>query len=418
MKYRAYGMTDVGKVRSNNEDRLLVREGDGASVGLFVVADGVGGAQHGEVASQTVVDELERLFEEDRERFAEYTTERDQELREPLAALLVELLQQAAKAVFEKAKTEQRLGGMATTATALLLAESGVFIGHVGDTRAYLIRDGVVYQLTQDHTWAAEIAQETGLAKEQNLLQPYGHVLTRSVGTSPRVIVDCLYVRAYPGDRFLLCSDGLHTSLSDADIQRLSAEVSKPQPFVDRLVGQANEQGGDDNITAIVVELVDERTKRVVGVALDEQIGLLRNLFLFEYLNDQQILRVMRIVHEVHKEAGDVIIEEGTEGQEVHILIQGWVDVSVGGETINTVGVGGHFGELALIDRQKRSATVTAREDVVLLTIDQQDFFNLVQTEHGIASKLLWAFLKNVGGRVRELSGEVAELQRQLTDKP
>jgi CRP-like cAMP-binding protein len=122
----------------------------------------------------------------------------------------------------------------------------------------------------------------------------------------------------------------------------------------------------------------------------------------------------MRIVYEVRKSAGEVIIEEGTEGREIHIVVQGWVDVSVKGEPLTTIGVGGHFGELALIDDQKRSATVTAREDVVLLTIHRKDFFNLVQTEHSIASKLLWCFLKNVAGRLRELSDEVAELHQKL----
>lgn len=413
MMYRAFGATEAGRVRDVNEDNQLVvvpREG---SVGLFVIADGAGGAAHGDVASRLFIDELRRLFEAERERFATYSLTEDHRLRQPLVELLVGLMNKAGNAVFELSQHRRAMSGMCTTATVLVLANGGAFLGHVGDGRAYLVREGVTYRLTEDHTWANELAQQCDLSPGQIPSAPYGHVVTRSFGFAPQMDVDTLFFPIRVADRFVLCTDGIHRYVRGREIEALSPTLPDPKSLVANLLERSNERGGEDNITAVVVDAVaPDVTSPAATVGFHEQVGLLRNLFLFEFLNDQEIMRVMRIVFEQQRKAGERLIEEGTIGQEIFIVVQGSVEVSVKGEPLTTIGVGGHFGELALIDHQARSATVTAKEDVVLLTIDHQDFYGLVRSEHGLASKLLWSFLKNVAGRVRELSEEVAELSR------
>ncbi|MBW2525854.1 MAG: protein phosphatase 2C domain-containing protein [Deltaproteobacteria bacterium] len=413
MMYRAFGATDEGRVRDVNEDNLLVVTPPDEALGLFVVADGAGGAAHGDVASRLFVDELRRYFDAERDRFAAYELADDQALRKPLVELLVSLMNRAGNAVFELSQHRRAMSGMCTTATVLVLCNGGAFLGHVGDGRAYLIREGVTYRLTEDHTWANELAQQCDLSPGQIPSAPYGHVVTRTFGFAPKIDVDTLFFPLRPADRIVLCTDGLHRYVRGKEIEALSPTLPAAQGLADSLVQRSLERGGEDNVSVVVVDALQDDGVAAPGpVGFHQQVGLLRNLFLFEFLNDQEVMRVMRIVYQQQRAAGEHIIEEGTEGREIFVVVQGSVEVSVKGEPLTTIGVGGHFGELALIDHQVRSATVTAKEDVTLLTIDHQDFYGLVRSEHSLASKLLWSFLKNVAGRVRELSDEVAQLSR------
>jgi len=418
MMFRAFGATDQGRVRDVNEDNLLVVTPPDGSVGLFVVADGAGGAAHGDVASRLYVDELRRFFDAERDRFAEYDLRKDQELRKPLVELLVTLMNRAGNAVFELSQNRRAMSGMCTTATVLVLCNGAAFLGHVGDARAYLIREGVTYRVTEDHTWANELAQQCDLSPGQITSAPYGHVVTRTFGFAPQMDVDTLFFPVRPADRFVLCTDGLYRYVRGREIEAVSPTCPDAQALAGNLINRANERGGEDNVTVVVAETVAaDGADAPLAVGFHEQVGLLRSLFLFEFLSDQEIMRVMRIVYQQQRSAGDRIIEEGTEGREIFIVVHGSVEVSVQGEHLTSVGVGGHFGELALIDHQARSATVTATEDVVLLTIDHQDFYGLVRSEHSLASKLLWSFLKNVAGRVRDLSDEVGALRSTLAHK-
>lgn len=413
MRYRAFGMTDAGRVREVNEDNVLVVTPKESNVGIFVVADGAGGPQSGDVASRMFVDEARRLFEEHRRSFEAYSLSQDQQLRKSLLELLEQLLNQVGRNVFDLSQHRMERTGMCTTATAIVLANGGAFVGHVGDGRAYLLRGGTAYRLTDDHTWANELARQCDLPPGEIPSAPYGHVLTRTFGFAPQVDVDTLFFPVRRNDRFVLCTDGLHRYVGGREIEGVSPEMPDPKALAEDLVAKANERGGEDNLTVIVVDAgTDDEVAPDDAIGLREQVGLLRNLFLFEFLTDQEILRVMRIAFQQRKAAGETIIEEGSAGQELYIVVSGTVEVSVKGEPLTSIGIGGHFGELALIDDQVRSATVTAKDDVVLLTMEQQEFYRLVSSEHTIASKLLWSFLKNVAGRVRELSEEVAELQR------
>jgi protein phosphatase len=222
--------SDTGKKRRRNEDSSVV------APPLFAVADGMGGAQAGEVASRLAAAALEEPGPE-----GASAPER-----------LTALIQEANRRVYERAASDPATSGMGTTITAALVEGEQVTIGHVGDSRAYVIRDGGLEQLTEDHSLVNELLKSGKLSPQEAEVHPQRSVITRAVGTDPDVDVDTFAVDAGEGDVFLLCSDGLTDMVSDEDILEV---VERHHDDLDRLtkalVSAANRGGGEDNITVI-----------------------------------------------------------------------------------------------------------------------------------------------------------------------
>ena len=409
MGYRAYGLSDPGRVRSTNQDYVHVLPGGEGEPGLYVVCDGVGGAKHGEVASELAAMTVRREFLRLRERFAAHTPERDPELREELSGLVRGIVEAANAEVFERSRSDPRLTGMRTTIDVLVVAGEGAFLGHVGDSRAYLLRRGEVYRLTEDHTWANFMVAAKAMDPKVARSHPYARVLSRSLGGEPHVEVDTAYVPIEPRDRFVLCSDGLHGYVDGRSLLAFSQTSASPEELVRKLIREANARGGEDNISAVTVEAEGAVGPRDT-LALNEEIRLLQHTFLFESLTEQEVLRLMRIMYRMRRPAGTVIVHEGVEGSELFIVVEGEVDVTLRGAHLATIRAGGHFGELALVDEEVRAATVTATTAVTLLSIRRKDFVDLVEIEPRLASKLLWSFLAGLAGSMRALSKSFVSL--------
>lgn len=222
--------SSTGNKRRRNEDSFVV------APPLFAVADGMGGAQAGEVASKLAAAALE-----DTDPGSGGGEER-----------VVALIQEANRRVYERSNTDPAASGMGTTITAALVEGTRVTFGHVGDSRAYLVRDGVIEQLTEDHSLVNELMKSGKLSPEEAETHPQRSVITRALGTDPDVDVDTVVVEAHEGDLFLICSDGLTTMVGDEDILAL---LERHHDDLDRaakaLVGAANRAGGEDNITVI-----------------------------------------------------------------------------------------------------------------------------------------------------------------------
>jgi serine/threonine protein phosphatase PrpC len=229
MNVRVGAATDIGRVREGNEDSFLAREP------LFAVADGMGGHLGGEVASRLALETVERLFEE-------------------RAGALTEQVEEANRAVFERSQQDRGVAGMGTTLTAALVEGERVRLAHVGDSRAYLFREGVLHRLTEDHTLVHRMVQEGEITEAEAERHPHRSVLTRALGVDPGVRVDEGYVRISPGDRLLLCTDGLTGMVPERRIGTVLGDVADPQQAADRLVSEANAAGGVDNITVIVLD--------------------------------------------------------------------------------------------------------------------------------------------------------------------
>jgi protein phosphatase len=234
MKLSAGVFSESGRVRDNNEDAHVVDE----RLALFAIADGMGGHAAGEVASWTAIEALRAAVANGR----------------PINEAIV----QANDAIIERSATDASLTGMGTTLTAVVVAGgSRLLIGHVGDSRAYLLRDGSLQQLTDDHSLVGELVREGRLTAEQAESHPQKAIVTRALGTDNDVEVDVYTLDVEVGDRIILCSDGLTDMVRDRDIERIARTQPDPQRAAELLVDAANSAGGVDNITVLVL-LVEE----------------------------------------------------------------------------------------------------------------------------------------------------------------
>jgi PPM family protein phosphatase len=228
--------TDTGRQRSANEDSVFVR------APLFVIADGMGGARAGEVASKTVVDAFERPLPDG-----------------PPERVLRETIEGANRTIHSLAGKDPNLSGMGTTTTAVIVDEAAeeVAIGHVGDSRAYRLRRGKLERLTRDHSLVEEMRRKGQLTEAQAEDHPQRSIITRSVGPEPEVDVDLQTVPAQSGDIFLVCSDGLTTMLDEEHVARLLNRATSMPNAVRALIDEANRAGGRDNISVIAFKVVD-----------------------------------------------------------------------------------------------------------------------------------------------------------------
>jgi PPM family protein phosphatase len=229
--------SDTGRKRRRNEDNYVV------APPLFAVADGMGGAQAGEVASQLAASALEAGDSD-----AQEATKR-----------IDELIQEANRRIFDRATTDPSASGMGTTMTVALVEGMTVAIGHVGDSRAYLVRGEHMEQLTDDHSLVNELVKSGKLSEEEAQAHPQRSVITRAVGTDPDVDVDGFTIEAEEGDVFLICSDGLSDMVEDEEILELVlANRDDLDKAVKALVAAANRVGGEDNITAVAFRISSE----------------------------------------------------------------------------------------------------------------------------------------------------------------
>lgn len=224
--------TSIGRVREHNEDSLVVKEP------LYAVLDGMGGHAAGEVASEIAASVLAENAPEDQD-----------------AGALGFAVSQANLAVIDAAAHGRGKQGMGTTCTAAMLQGNNLILAQVGDSRAYLVHDSKMQQLTRDHSYVADLVEQGAITKDYARVHPDRSKITRALGTDPHMVADTYEIDVSAGDRILLCSDGLYSMLTDEDIEHILNAQKDPQEAADRLVREANEWGGHDNITVIVIDV-------------------------------------------------------------------------------------------------------------------------------------------------------------------
>lgn len=255
MKARSAARTHVGKRREINEDAYLATD----EWGFYVVADGVGGQNKGEIASEETVNQLHGWIEQSHTQIEALTQSLlggDAEARWDIRRMLESAVKSACYMVYAMAQQDPDKKGMATTCSALLISGGVAYAAHVGDSRVYRVRGGAALQLTEDHTLINHKVRTGQLTLAQAATATGKNVITRAVGSRDYVQVDTADVDVRPGDRFLICSDGLHGELrTDAEVVEL-LEDQDVAACADTAIAVANERGGRDNITVIVVEAV------------------------------------------------------------------------------------------------------------------------------------------------------------------
>jgi serine/threonine protein phosphatase PrpC len=249
---RTATLSDPGRRRRQNEDAYVCEPP------LFAVADGMGGAQAGEIASRLAAAALRDEGPDGPERGEER---------------VISLIQEANRRVYERS-SEPDKSGMGTTMTVALVEDGVVTIGHVGDSRAYLVRDGSLEQLTEDHSLVAELVRSGKLSPEEAEMHPQRSVITRALGTDPDVDVDAFSVEAHEGDLFLICSDGLTSMVADDQILKLIERNHDDLDGAARaLVKAANRGGGEDNITVVCFEIAGTPVERIEETATLPAVG-------------------------------------------------------------------------------------------------------------------------------------------------
>ncbi len=398
-------VTDVGRVRDHNEDSFLVDR----KLQLFVVCDGMGGHAAGEVASNIAARTVREVIASQREALATFGAAEGGMSRAEVLRLLESAVQEACSTVYQEGQRDESKRGMGTTLDVLLLLGARGFIAHVGDSRIYLHRQGSMHQLTEDHSLINELLRRGRLTREQIEKLQYKNAVTRAVGVYESVEIDTLDFDVLGGDCFLLCSDGLHGYFEQAELAKIFSETAD-EALSQKLVDLANERGGKDNITSIVVKVPEgdsglDRLAREVNLKLE----VLHTMPLFRFLSYQELVRVMNGTQVRTFDAGSFVVREGEQGDELFIVLTGRVRVESAGTPIAELGPGQHFGEMALVDKTARSADVSAIEESSLLSIGRRAFFDIIRKDHGIAVKLLWSFLGVLTERLRNTSRELGE---------
>lgn len=232
---KGYARTDIGKTRRENQDAYYLPK---AGERFALVADGMGGHRAGDVASGIAVTEMMRWL-----RLATV----------PGKSALAHAVQEANKAIYQAAKEDPLKAGMGTTLTAVWMDGNTVLLAHVGDSRAYLYRNGALMQMTRDHSLVAELLERGEITYEQSLTHPQRNYITRAVGTAQDVEPDILSLERQEGDIWFLCTDGLSNAVTSPEIARILNGQETWQTKLDTLVSLALERGGRDNITAMVI---------------------------------------------------------------------------------------------------------------------------------------------------------------------
>jgi protein phosphatase len=250
MHISARGQTDVGRKRDHNEDSFVVDR----DLGLFVVADGMGGHAGGGTASSLAVKTIRQRIQT-AHAANPHLFEAPASLEEsPIREVLRAAVEDACHAIFQAALGDPALAGMGTTVTAALVIAANAFVAHVGDSRCYLVRRGRIYQVSEDHSLVNEQLKAGAITADEARHSRFRNIITRSVGFEADVAVDMMGVEVEPGDRLLVCCDGLSNLVDDAEILEVVA-ASPLEAAPRRLIELANDRGGDDNITVIIIHV-------------------------------------------------------------------------------------------------------------------------------------------------------------------
>jgi serine/threonine protein phosphatase PrpC len=408
-------LTDVGRQREHNEDNFLVDK----KLGLFVVCDGMGGHAAGEVASALTVRTLHEEIKREADLLTDYVkggTGGARVSKRDILNMLEFAVNRASSRVHAEAVKDAKKRGMGTTLVALLVIGTTAFLIYVGDSRVYLLRDGVLEQLTEDHTVRNELIKKRKMSKEQVEQIAQKNAITRAVGVYEHVEPDTLVVDLVQGDRFLLCSDGL-CGYFEEDLETLGRHLSNPNAdtAAKNLIDAANELGGKDNITSVIVTVGDVTARDDTRAKhLQLKRDTLARMPLFRPLNDREILRVLQVTDVVSFQNGENVMTEGETGEELFIVLSGTVRVTRGGADLATLKTGDHVGEMALVRSQPRSATVVSDGKSELMVIRRTEFFEILRKEHQLAVKLLWQFLGVLADRLADTSRELGAAKEEL----
>ncbi|MBL8788083.1 MAG: cyclic nucleotide-binding domain-containing protein [Deltaproteobacteria bacterium] len=389
--------TDIGLRMTDNEDASVALP----SVPLYAIADGSGALWPAGLTLRSLGEHASSLTEFQ----SRVANDGDTSSRLAVGHFFESVLNEAGRAV--KDEMGRRAEGRATsTVVAMTLMGPYAYLAHVGDSRAYLFRDKKLRCLTTDHTLAMLQLKRGETTAEDYAKSPYKKTLTQAIGVTPELRPDIAEVRVAAGDLFLLCSDGLHRMVQDRRIAEILAAETSLAERAEALVQAAREGGGKDNVTVqlIPVESVGELGDKVE--AKRERLDTARVLgkcFLFQKISESERLLVAPYFEYQAFEPGDIICREGDAGDSLYVVVAGKIRVTFQRAHLIDIGPGGWAGEIALVREGPRTATLTARDKVVLLVLSRARFLEILRRRPSLGAQLAQPLLEFVGKRVVDL---------------
>ncbi|OGQ89046.1 MAG: hypothetical protein A2289_18710 [Deltaproteobacteria bacterium RIFOXYA12_FULL_58_15] len=416
MKIEFTGLTDVGRKRNHNEDNFATDE----NLGLFVMCDGMGGHAAGEVASKIAVDRIHAVISKNR-HIVDALKEKDtSELRTAVVGLIEKAVEDACAAVYDVAQADSAKAGMGTTLEMVLLVDHIGIMGHVGDSRLYMKRADRTYQLSEDHSLVHEMVRAGKMTETEAHRSPMNNVITRAVGLQSSVKVDTLVFDVLPGDTLLLCSDGLSDYVADEEeLGTLLADDKEPlDKLAQRLIRFANERGGKDNITAVLIRSLPDAndSPRVQDVEL--RIRTLKRVRLFKHLKYKEVVGLLNLTQMRVLESDTALITEGGRDNDFFVVLDGRVRITRDGHYLADLGPGDHIGEMELVTGRRRSATVTTLGKTSVLAIRRSDFIDLLKANEHLALKLLWSLAQTLSSRLDYANAQLSVAMEAQPEDP
>lgn len=368
-------------------------------LGLLAVADAPGSGEDGRAGVRIALETVRGHVERNEDILQRFKRNPAPELRKRILDIIEEAFARAAQEIFAYAR---RRRGVVVTLDVALLLQHEAFIGHVGDGRVYLVRRGLVHQLTVDHSRGDEaiVFDEVGAASETT--GAGDRRFTRALGPQPRVRVESLCMELAQEDRFIVTTAHLHRSMPETILNtHLTSE------HLDGLGPALVRDAGPSPLVAACAQLGSPEPFTLDSA--QSRLAILAPIPLFAHCTERELRAVAQATRPRQFPSGTVIFEEGQPGNELFLVISGTVDIVRGGRTIVTLGPGSNFGEMAMLDEPQRSASAVASADCELMVIPRDAFFALLKANPLLAVKILWNMLLRLSANLRSTSARLAE---------
>jgi protein phosphatase len=406
VEYISSGHTVKGSKCDRNEDHFLIKN----EVGLHIVCDGFGEDGRGALASQMTTDFIAQVMIASKKVFAEYKTNPNDQLRDEITELVDQAINKISLQILSIIKKDTVRRQMGTTLSMVLVAEDGVFLAHIGNSRIYLIREDNIHLLTEDHV-SKKMDKKAKLIDDELTLHGLStNALTRMLGSEQQLKVDLLFMEVMPSDTLLLCTDGVANLLSDTKIFEIVKE-SGDDKLAKEFIDYASDINCKDNATAITITF-DQSKKKTERVTPQMKFSTLQKIPLFSELDYKEMSKLLTFMKMKKFSSGQNIVEIGTKGEELFVILTGSADVIIQDEIVTGLTTGNYFGELALIDQEPRTATVKATSDLEVLVLKRKDFDFLITHESQLSVKMLWRFAQTLCARIRHTDHEPADIDK------
>jgi serine/threonine protein phosphatase PrpC len=398
MKFCSYSTTHVGRSSTSNQDVLLIDK----ELSAYILCDGMGGTAGGSTAATLAAQAALDYLREHAATIANISNSTSDP--RSLVTLAEAALLAANEKVYTYSQQHSDLRGSGTTLSLLITSGNSGVCAHVGDSQVFLVRDKKLLQLTKDHSLAQDLIDRGKLDKSQLQSFPFRHILSRAIGIQASVTVDTLPLEILPGDRFLLVTGGLSTRIGCTSLQVLLSN-DDPQRIPETLVSVARESPDDESLSAIVVEAIankdeyNEQIARAAEVLL--RTNVLNEVSLFQELDSQSILRLVDASTVVECLEGSTLVRQGEVEASLYVILDGSFDVIVDNHPLARLTRGNHFGEMALLTNQPRSASICARTDGKALRITSEAFQRFIAEYPQEGVRMMTALARELSDRLR-----------------